>query len=129
MPARSLTSPSPAKLRGRLALAFRGSAEEGARDSSHSIAKKPLNAKALKNSPGTFAVTGAVAIRMPAIACMIATPSIVRAIPAGRNQAANQPTATAMITMKKPMPLPSSRTMVVHTVRNEATIATATPAR
>jgi len=88
-----------------------------------------LNTKARDEPSGVAAVTGAVAMAIPSSACMTATPIIVRAIPAARNQAANAPTPAAMITMKKPMPLPSSRTIVVHTLRNEAMIATATPAR
>ena len=66
---------------------------------------------------------------MPSSACMTATPSMVRAMPAGRNQAAKPPTIAAMMTRKKPMPLPSSRTTVNHTLRNDVISATADPAR
>jgi hypothetical protein len=104
-------------------------ARKKAPETSHSSAKKPLNSSAFKDSPGTAAVIGAVAMRVPTATCMTATPTMVRAMPAGRNQAANQPTPTARITMKKPIPLPSSRTIVVHTVRNAATVATTIPAR
>lgn len=78
---------------------------------------------------GSAAVDGAVAIATPSSACIMATPSMARAIPAGRNQAANPPVPAASITRKKPMPLPSSRTSVVHNVRNAVASATATPAR
>jgi hypothetical protein len=53
----------------------------------------------------------------------------VRLIPAARNEAENAPTAIAMTSMKKPIPLPSSRTTVVQIVRSEDASATAAPAR
>ncbi len=91
--------------------------------------KKPLNTSALNEPSGWLAMIGAVALARPKRACMTATPSMVRAMPAGSNQAAKAPTAAARMIRKKPMPVPSSRTRVVHTVRNDATSATATPAR
>jgi hypothetical protein len=72
-------------------------------------------------------VIGAVAMAMPSSAYMIATPVMVGAVPPGRNPHATQPTIAVMINMKNPMPFPSSRTIVVHTVRNDVRTATPTP--
>ena len=67
---------------------------------SHSTVKTPLNSKALDGPPSMLALDGAVAMSPPSDACMIAMPSMVRAMPADWNQAANPPTAAAMISMK-----------------------------
>ncbi len=102
---------------------------KNAADIRHSTAKNPLNSNDLDGPSGMLAVDRAVAIAIPSKTCMAATPIMARAMPAARNRAANAPTAAAMITMKKPMPSPSSRTIVVHTLRNDATSAAAAPAR
>ena len=91
--------------------------------------KRPLDSRMWSAPPGSFAIDGAVARRAASNACMIAMPSIVRAIPADRNQAETAPTAAAMISMENAMPLPSSLTIVVHIVRNDAASATPTPNR
>jgi hypothetical protein len=89
----------------------------------------PLNASIFDDAPGTAAVIGAVAMATPSNACMIATPTIPRAIPEARNHAEKAPTAAAIITMKKPIPLPSSRTIVVQIVTRDVTSAIVAPAR
>src|SRR5690349_16324359 len=69
-------------------------------DISHSAVKKVLNSKTLDGPPGALAVIGAVAISKPRSNCIAPTPSMARAIPADRNQAAKAPTPAARITMK-----------------------------
>ena len=72
-------------------------ARKKAADASQSNVNTPLATRALRPRSGSVAVTGAVAIAVANRACMIATPSIVRAIPSARNQAANAPTSAAII--------------------------------
>jgi hypothetical protein len=84
--------------------------------------------QALNELSGVLALDGAVAMATASNACMIATPSMVRAMPAGRNQAENPPTNAAMISRKNRCHC-HHRERLCHTVRNDVTSATPTPAR
>ena len=81
-----------AKLRERAVAAFccllEATRKRSRPISATALQRTPLNSKAFNEAPGMLAVDGTVAVATPSKACMMATPSIVRAMPAGRNQAA-----------------------------------------